>query len=127
MLEAQSSYVYSVAFSPDSARLTSASNDKTVRIWNAASGQCLQTLEAHSSYVSSVAFSPDSARLASASGDKTVRIWDAASGQCLQILDVNKTLSNISFDITGTCLHTEIGNLALNTSAPNIVRSETNS
>jgi WD40 repeat protein len=36
--------VISVAFSPDSARLASASRDMTVKIWDARSGACLQTL-----------------------------------------------------------------------------------
>jgi WD40 repeat protein len=73
-LEGHSSAVMSVAFSHDSARLASASRDKTVKIWDASSGACLQTLKGHSSYISSVAFSHNSARLASASRDKTVKI-----------------------------------------------------
>src|SRR6266516_4342864 len=116
-LEGHSDSVYSVAFSPDSARLASASGGGTVRIWDASSGKCLQTLEGHSGSVWSVAFSPDSARLASASGDRTVRIWDASSGKCLQTLNIGKVLFNISFDTTGSCLHTEIGTIAIDTSS----------
>jgi WD40 repeat protein len=71
----------------------------------------VQTLEGHSHYVSSVAFSHDSTRLASASWDNTVKIWDASSGACLQTLDVGKTLFNLSFDVTGSCLLTEIGSI----------------
>jgi WD40 repeat protein len=107
-----------VAFSHDSARLASASGDKTVKIWDASSGECLQTLEGHRGSVWSVAFSHDSARLASASGDKTVKIWDASSGECLQTLVISKMLFNISFDITGSYLHTEIGTITLEASSP---------
>ncbi|KAG9186443.1 hypothetical protein G6011_09551 [Alternaria panax] len=86
-LEGHSSQVISVAFSHDSTRLASASDDRTVKIWDASSGACVQTLEGHSSQVSSVAFSHDSTRLASASWDRTVKIWDASSGVCLQTLE----------------------------------------
>jgi WD40 repeat protein len=86
-LEGHSGAVRSVAFSHDSARLASASDDRTVKIWDAHSGACLQILEGHSGAVSSVAFSHDSARLASASLDRTVKIWDAHSGACLQTLE----------------------------------------
>ncbi|KAF2174670.1 hypothetical protein K469DRAFT_613817 [Zopfia rhizophila CBS 207.26] len=75
----------------------------------ASSSECLQTLEGHSSSVRSVAFSHDSARLASASYDETVKIWDASSDECLQMLSIGKTLNSISFDITDSYLHTEIG------------------
>jgi WD40 repeat protein len=87
---------------------------------------CLQTLEGHSGSVSSVAFSHDSARLASASADNTVKIWDASSGECLQTLGIGKVLFNISFDSTGSYLHTEIGTIAIDgSSASNITPSVT--
>ena len=125
-LEGHSSYVFSVAFSHDSARLASASYDNTVKIWDASSGACLQTLEGHSSRVYSVAFSHDSARLASASADNTVKIWDASSGACLQTFKVGTALFNISFDTTSWCLYTEIGAIPINISALNTALSVTN-
>ena len=70
--------VNSAAFSPDGTRIVSASNDKTVRIWDAQTGtQIGQPLTGHDSSVNSAAFSPDGSRIVSASADKTVCIWDA--------------------------------------------------
>src|SRR5436853_181402 len=83
-LEGHSRMVNSVAFSPDSARLASASSDKTVKIWDVSSGKCLQTLEGHSRRVNSVAFSPDSARMASPPYDKPVDIWHVGNGKCMK-------------------------------------------
>ncbi|KAL5381218.1 hypothetical protein DPSP01_007211 [Paraphaeosphaeria sporulosa] len=88
-LEGHSGGVISVAFSPDSTQLASASSDTTVKIWEVSNGACLQTLEGHSGGVISVAFSADSTRLASASDDTTVKIWEVSSGACLQTLEGN--------------------------------------
>jgi WD40 repeat protein len=67
-----------VAFSPDGQRLASASVDKTVKVWDAATGQEVLTLKGHTGAVSSVAFSPDGTRLASA-GAGGVKVWDATT------------------------------------------------
>jgi hypothetical protein len=74
--------VYSACFSPDGAKIVSASSDRSVRVWNAATGECELTLEEHIESVMSACFSPDGAKIVSASYDKTVRVWSAATGEC---------------------------------------------
>jgi WD40 repeat protein len=82
--------VFSVVFSPDGRRLASASYDRTVKVWEAQTGQEQLTLKGHPGAVTSVAFSPDGRRLASASYDRTVKVWDAQTGQEQLTLKVHR-------------------------------------
>ena len=76
-----------VAITPDGRRAVSASEDKTLRVWDLESGQSIRTLEGHSSRVTGVAITPDGRRAVSASDDKTLRVWDLESGQSLRTLE----------------------------------------
>ncbi|HEX4961584.1 MAG TPA: pentapeptide repeat-containing protein [Thermoanaerobaculia bacterium] len=78
--------VQCVAWNPEGTVLATASDDGTIKLWDAASGRHLNTLAGHDNRVLTVAWSPDGARLASGSYDRTVRLWDAASGRSLNTL-----------------------------------------
>ena len=78
--------VSSAAFSPDGSRIVTASQEKTARIWDTATGKQLQVLRGHEAGLWTVVFSPDGSRVLTASEDKTARLWDAATGQQIAVL-----------------------------------------
>ncbi|KAI0310037.1 hypothetical protein OF83DRAFT_1071175 [Amylostereum chailletii] len=76
--------ICSVAYSPDGTRIVSGSDDWTIRIWDAETGQPVgKPLQGHTSEVNSAAYSPDGTRIVSGSYDKAVRIWCAETGQAI--------------------------------------------
>ncbi|MEM9488360.1 MAG: protein kinase, partial [Myxococcota bacterium] len=75
-------WIHSAAFSPDGARIVSASRDSHARVWNAdGSGQPL-VLRGHDDEVRWAEFDHTGRRIVTASSDMTARVWNAdGSGQ----------------------------------------------
>ncbi|MEM9998308.1 MAG: WD40 repeat domain-containing protein, partial [Bacteroidota bacterium] len=83
---AQGIAVNSVRFSPDGTQVVTAASDRTLRVYDVASGALVQTLPGHDDYVVSVAWLADGQGLASASYDGTVKLWDLATGASIRTL-----------------------------------------
>jgi DNA-binding beta-propeller fold protein YncE len=127
------SQVLGVAFSPDGRLLATAGGDnpavgpdgrllatpgggdKTARLWDPATSDCLRILTGHTGNygVWGVAFSPDGRLLATAGGgDKTARLWDPATGTCLRTLTGhtgNYGVAGVAFSPDGRLLATAGG------------------
>jgi WD40 repeat protein len=92
----------SVTFSPDGRYCLSGGNDRTVRLWDVFSGECLRTYHGHDRHVTSVVFSPDGRHCLSGSHDKTLRLWDVSSGRCLRIFEGhNGMVSSVCYSPDG--------------------------
>ncbi len=89
VLQGHTDWVSSVCFSPDGRQLASASTGqqlgaasrgKSIRVWDAFTGQELLRIRGHVNGINDVCFAPNGRWLASASNDRTVRLWDGSTG-----------------------------------------------
>jgi WD40 repeat protein/serine/threonine protein kinase len=77
--EGHTGWVLSVAISPDGQLLASTGVDRTVKLWNLATGKLDCKLTGHTLPGRTLAFSPDGKILASAGHDFTIKLWDVAA------------------------------------------------
>jgi len=98
-LEGHVTVAYSVSITPDGRRAISSGLDKTLRVWNLDTGQCVWTLKGHTDRVECVTMTPDGRLAVSGGGtkiashgvfdvpDNTLRVWDLESWQCLHMME----------------------------------------
>ncbi|MGA7933346.1 MAG: serine/threonine-protein kinase [Kovacikia sp.] len=69
--------VNAIAVNRESTLLASASDDKTIRLWDGQTGAERLTLKGHTQFVKSVAFRPQGqSMLATGGSDRTIKLWD---------------------------------------------------
>jgi WD40 repeat protein len=61
--------------------IISASDDKTLKVWDLEMGRELYTLPGHTDSVKAVAVAPDGKRLISSSVDNTLKVWNLKTGE----------------------------------------------
>jgi WD40 repeat protein len=78
--------VFSVRFSPDGAKLASASADKFLKVTNVADGKLLRSYEGHTQHVLAVDWKSDGKELVTGGADNVLKVWDFTSGEQLRTL-----------------------------------------
>ncbi len=104
-LRGHTGWIGRIAWSPDGRMIASPSEDRTIRLWDTGTGDCLRMFEGSKGAVYCVAFDPSSGTLASGGSDHTVRLWKADSGRLLRTLEGHhKTVKSVAFKPNGHTL-----------------------
>jgi WD40 repeat protein/uncharacterized caspase-like protein len=94
--------VSSAVFSADGRYVISGCLDKTIKLWDAATGALIRTFE-DSGSVRSVAFLPDGSRVLSGGSDKMIKLWDAATGALIRTLPGHSAaVTSVAFSPDGS-------------------------
>jgi eukaryotic-like serine/threonine-protein kinase len=103
--------ILAIDTSPNGKLLASASDDRSVRLWDLATGEPTAVLQGHSDEVTKVKFSPDGTRVASSGGnsDQTVRLWDVTAGKEVNALVHKSAVNDVVFAPDGSTLASASG------------------
>ncbi len=107
-LQDHSDSVYGVAFSPDGKLLASVAADRTVKVWDTATGQRLYSLGDATDWLYAVAWHPAGKHLAAAGVDRSIRVWEvsAAGGRLVRAQFAHEApVSKLTYSRDGATLY----------------------
>ncbi|KAL5185326.1 Transcription initiation factor TFIID subunit 5 [Glycine soja] len=85
--------------------IATGSSDKTVRLWDVQSGECVRVFIGHRSMILSLAMSPDGRYMASGDEDGTIMMWDLSSGCCVTpLVGHTSCVWSLAFSCEGSLL-----------------------
>lgn len=94
-----------LAWSKTSPYLATASDDKTLRLWDCHTGDAVVDFRGHSNFCFSVQFNASGNLLVSGSFDETVKLWDVRSGDCISTIPAHSDpVTGVDFNRDGTCI-----------------------
>src|SRR5262249_53700226 len=103
--------VLRIAIAPDGKTMASVGQDRTIRLWEMASGKEIRVIQAHEDTVRAGAFSPNGKTLATGSRDRTIRLWETATGKQIRIWEHDRQnprgwITSVAFSPDGKTLAT---------------------